>query len=394
MTNNTEILEIANIIARKIQGDISPEDTLLLESWLDESSENRTLFQKMNHEEYSAVMIENLNTYNTQAAKINVFTSLRRRKRRSKYLLVAKYAAVILFPLFLVLVMKFNNQNYFYKQVAHKSESPQVLLLLSDGTSLDLHKNDSKSISKNSGSLISNSNNQLIYSNSEKSIDKSATESTLVYNSILTSDKGTYMVQLDDGTKVWLNENSKLRYPIEFNGKERNVYLEGEAYLEVAHNKEKPFIVNLKSSMTIQVLGTSFNINSSKTTHDIQTTLVEGSVKICKANSEIVILKPGYQADFDIESDKLNVTKVRTELFVAWKDGDYLFKDKRLEDVMHEVSKRFDVKVLFNGQGVRDLRFSGSFNKANDLSSILEMFESINKINISRKKGNIVISKK
>lgn len=395
MNTNFEIIRIAGLIAKKIQGEISVEEEFQLERWLNDNPENISTYNKLCDPEYREKLIQGRRKYDTKSAGLKVFEQYNKSKQRKRLVRIVRVAAAIFLPLLMsVFYFTIDGSEDYIAEIA--PEKPKATLVLADGSKIDLLKNSNKNINVNNKIFASNSGNKLIYRKSKRKHNNTTVISNnkLSFNSIVTPEKGEYMVQLDDGTKVWLNSMSTLRYPVAFVGKKRNVYLDGEAYFEVAHNTKMPFIVNLKSDVGVEVLGTSFNVKSIKSEDGIQTTLVEGSVRLNKADKELTLLKPGQQANYSVKHNKMEVSEVRTEIITAWKDGLYLFRDERLEDIMVNISKWYDIEVEFINQSLKEIRFSGSLSKEDKLLETLEMFEKTNKLKFKADGKTIVFTKK
>lgn len=179
---------------------------------------------------------------------------------------------------------------------------------------------------------------------------------------------GNYQVTLPDGSRVWMNADSKLIFPAKFSGKSREVSLEGEAYFEVAKDRIHPFIVKSRSQR-VEVLGTHFNINSYADEVAIKTTLLEGAVKVSDKNGSEAILKPGEAA---INKGNVSVEEVNTAEAVAWKDGNIAFREKTLEGIMRELSRWYDISVVYAADAPTDVTFTGVVSKTRNLSSVLE----------------------
>lgn len=188
---------------------------------------------------------------------------------------------------------------------------------------------------------------------------------------ILTTPKGgQYQIQLADGSKVWLNANSSLKYPTSFaNTRERNVELQGEAYFEVFPNKTKPFIIKCQTQ-TVEVLGTHFNINDYKDAGNTITTLVEGSVKVTNPLLQQVILKPNQQSLIDGNSIKVKDADLETAL--AWKYGRLEFKDANIRTILKQVARWYDIEVEYRGD-ISNRTFNGSISRSSNLSVLLNI---------------------
>jgi ferric-dicitrate binding protein FerR (iron transport regulator) len=192
------------------------------------------------------------------------------------------------------------------------------------------------------------------------------------FNTLSTPTGGQYNIVLADGTKVYLNTVSSLKYPTQFKGDQRVVELEGEAYFEVAKNKSKPFIVK-SGNQAIEVLGTHFNVHAYDNELVIKTTLLEGSVAVTHKNQK-AILKPGQQSNVAENINKIAVREVDTEAAIAWKNGRFKFDNADLKTVMKQLERWYGIKVEYRGD-VSDIRFNGGTFMNKNLSEVLKVLE-------------------
>jgi transmembrane sensor len=191
------------------------------------------------------------------------------------------------------------------------------------------------------------------------------------YNTMSTPVGGQYHLILGDGTGVWLNAASSIKYPTVFGGAERKVEITGEVYFEVAHNAAKPFRV-VSNQQVVEVLGTHFNINAYADEASIKTTLLEGSVKVSNGNTNILI-KPGQQAVFKDGSLSLNPVANLDEA-VAWKNGYFQFKDEKIISVMRKLSRWYNIDLQYQGQPSEE-GFNGTVSRSKNISQVLKMLE-------------------
>ena len=219
--------------------------------------------------------------------------------------------------------------------------------------------------------------------------------SKLVYNTIVTPGGGEYKLNLPDGTRVWLNAMTTLRYPIQFNKDIREIEMTGEAYFEVAkvlnECKRVPFIIHT-GSQKLEVLGTVFNLQHYG--HKIITTLLEGKVKLDFKDSgqEEQYLSPDEQATFDIANNRVKKIQVDPFYFSAWKDGKFAFEKTAIEEVMETISRWYDVEVIFKNQ-LTDFQFSGTISKYEDINKLLETIELVGGIHFQLKGRRIYVMK-
>lgn len=240
---------------------------------------------------------------------------------------------------------------------------------------------------------------QLLLHGNMKLVKLPTGEITYILDSDVASEKALYStvsnpygsnvlaMQLPDGTKFWLNAGSSMTYPVVFADDERKVEITGEAYFEVAHNKEKPFRV-VKGNTEVQVLGTHFNVNAYDDEDRIKVTLLEGSVNVNKAGHRF-LLEPGQQAQ--IQDDIKIVDGVDTELVMAWKNGLFSFKGATLQEVMREIARWYNLKVVYEG-AIPDRLFTGKIYRDNNLSDVLKILGE-NKIQYRLTGTEIVITK-
>lgn len=199
---------------------------------------------------------------------------------------------------------------------------------------------------------------------------ESAAISALTYNTVSTPVGGQYHLTLTDGTNVWLNAASSIKYPTAFTGGERKVEIFGEAYFEVAHNAAKPFRVQ-SNHQVVEVLGTHFNINSYADETATKTTLLEGSVKVTGSNG-FKFIKPGQQAV--LSGNNLSVAQADVEEAVAWKNGYFRFNDEKIASIMRKLSRWYNIDVSFEGKMLEE-GFNGKISRYKNISQTLKMLE-------------------
>jgi transmembrane sensor len=211
--------------------------------------------------------------------------------------------------------------------------------------------------------------------------------SEVVYNTISTPRGGQYQLMLADGSKVWLNAASSLRFPASFVGKERKVELLGEAYFEVAKNAKMPFKVKV-NGMEVEVLGTHFNINSYENESTIRTTLLEGSVKINKNNSSS-LLKPGQQAQMNKAGEIKIINDADVEEAIAWKEGKFQFDRADIHDIMRQLTRWYDVDVEY--KGTVSSHFGGTISRDVNLSQVLNMLHLTGEVKFQVEDRKVVV---
>lgn len=239
--------------------------------------------------------------------------------------------------------------------------SNKAILTLADGSTVTLDSAGNQVISRGD-TKISQQNGQLLYSSAGKTAEG--------YNKLSTPRGGQFRVVLPDGTKVWLNSASSLRYPMAFTGKERIVELEGQGYFEVAQNAEQPFKVKA-NEMEVQVLGTHFDIMAYADENTVNTTLLEGAVQVKEGNTAR-LLKPGQQAI--LKSHVFSVQEADVKRVIAWKNGLFVFNDMALPAILREVARWYDVEIVYETTPGTEL-YGGGLARNLHLSNVLTLLE-------------------
>lgn len=212
------------------------------------------------------------------------------------------------------------------------------------------------------------------------------------YNVLKVPRGKEYQVILPDSTRVWLNADSRLRFPLAFGEKERRVFLEGEAYFDVRKAKDRPFIVET-DRIDVEVLGTRFDVKAYSDEETVYTTLLTGSVRIVADGlyDRDVELKPSQQYSLDRKSMQQKVEEVDPSLYVAWMDRMFVFWNQRLEDVMKDLTKWYDVEFVFADEVAADMRISGNIERSRDLRAVLDMITGLRKVEIVQRDGKYVV---
>jgi hypothetical protein len=304
-----------------------------------------------------------------------------------------RYAASIVFLLTAALF----SWHYWWQKPGNTQSANNILpgknqayLTLASGQSIILHNAKNGQIGTNSGIIINKINDSVLTYSKNNNINNKP-ESTLAPDSnLLTVPRGgIFQTVLSDGTKVWLNSASSIKYPVAFTGSERRVVLSGEAYFEVAKNKKMPFRVAVKG-MDVQVLGTHFNVMGYPEDKLVQTTLLEGSVKLHSLTSTARLV-PGQQGVFN--DAHFTVEPVNTDDVVAWKDGFFVFDNESVESIMQKIGRWYDIEVVF--QNKKSLpgqhSFGGTISRRKNIDIVLKALEATGSVHFKLTGRRVVV---
>jgi fecR protein len=254
--------------------------------------------------------------------------------------------------------------------------TPKAYILFSSGQRMDLTTTEHDTMIMEKGMQVRvGSSGKISYIPGDSG---SILKQEIVYNTIVVPRGGEYKLELADGTLVWLNSDSELRYPVKFAGSQRDVWLKGEGYFEVSKNPEKSFRV-VVDDMIVKVLGTSFNINAYKDRGNILTTLVSGKVDIQDMSGKsLVVMSPNQQVDF--RYGKISVQEVDVTRFVSWIDGKFYFNDMTLENIMSQLQRWYDIEVFFVDEELKSYPFTGVIRRDFTAGQIFEIIEKTTRV--------------
>lgn len=245
----------------------------------------------------------------------------------------------------------------------------KAILMMADGKEVVLEQGQNLNILLNERVRVATSSQGIVYEEYGKGM---VTEE---YNKLTTPIGGEYSLVLSDGTKVFLNADSELKYPVEFSDGKRIVDLKGEAYFEVHKDSLRPFIVRMNGA-EVTVLGTSFNVNTYGDDGQIYTTLVNGSVRVSSVkNGQAEVLKPGMQSVMDVQSGQLTVREVDVEPYVAWREGRFVFRAMTLDLIMRQLQRWYDFEVFYQNPEMAEKRFGFKLEKYEHVDSLLKILE-------------------
>lgn len=369
---------IAEIILKIRFGTATEDEKQQVENWVAEKEEHRLLYEKI-------VSGKSIAEYLKKEGDVKAVTDIKavsarvreriQEKEMGKRRVLRKWYAVTGAACLIGIILGGVFLNHEDREsVALVENNPEqvvnekVMLVLSDGQTIGLAHQGTDSIYIGQATIIKKEN-QLAYQRRQDTLGTRIEEER---NRIITTVGGDYCFILSDGTKVWLNAESELDFPVDFVGKERVVRLKGEAYFEVKPDAAHPFIVETRGVRT-RVLGTSFNIKAYDNEESIFTTLLTGKVKVSAIGeeNESVVLTPGMQSEWQENGQKMSVKKVNAENFTAWRQGAFMFDNENIMVVTRVLERWYGLKFIYN-ENVHEHTFSGRLSKDEPLESILE----------------------
>ncbi len=309
------------------------------------------------------------------------------KRSRKRVLSICKYAAMLMLVISLVYVFTRPEPERKIEMAGTEVIKPgrlQAELHLGTGVRLALNEHQGVYSPENTGVEIVN---DTVTGKVSYHVNKAGLEDSLAFNTLVVPKGGEYSLELPDGTVVWVNSESSLRFPEKFTSNQREVFLEGEAYFEVKKDTNRPFYVCTEAG-SVRVLGTSFNVCAYSKDRFWQTTLVEGSVMVQREKKEI-LMKPNEQYQLDVSTGQAELKEVVPELYISWREGKFYFKAYTFEELVEKLERWYDFTMFYTNESIKTRRFSGVVNKHESLQNMLKFLEMTSDIQFNIK-GNIV----
>jgi len=382
--------EIQKIIVKFLNKEANIDDLEKLDKWLDKK-ENTFLFNRFVQVEFLTVL--GMGEYDVNKAKKQIKLKLNKVKRRNRLTLLKRMSIAASITLIIGFSLyKFYNHSIIKNEISEVEKkinvgSSKAILTLENGNQIRLNKEK-----KYKNEKVSSNGEELLYTNTKNANPNEE----IAYNYLTIPRGGEYVVVLADDTKVWLNSDSKLKYPTKFlNGKTRTVELVyGEAYFEVSpssnHNGDDFDVYS--RNQKVNVLGTEFNIKAYLEDTEIKTTLVGGKIMIEKGITK-KILKPNQQSIIKDDSDLINISEVDVSQEISWIKGVYTFNEEPLEGMMKTLARWYDAKIIFEKKALKEFNFTGILERTESIEEILKLIEvaSEGEIKFEINKNEIII---
>lgn len=393
--NNEQVIEL---ISKYNEGIASKEEVRLVENWFVKQSEIRQREpEDLDYLDVKRQMWLNIDQQIDRPLTKRLSPDTPPSGKSVWRLSMAAAAAVLVIALTAILFYR-NYNDVAGPQIVKNDINPgknKAVLTLANGQKISLTDALNGKLAQQAGVTISKTaNGQLVYQAAPNASGKNTAE----YNTIEAPRGGQWQVILPDGSKVFLNASSSLKYPVVFAAKERKVELKGEAYFEISHNKKAPFRVRAKGQ-TVEVLGTHFNIMSYDDEKAVKTTLLSGSVKVSSNAknasgvnaAEFLVLKPGEQSQVSSGNMKL-IQDVDLEDVLAWKNGYFKFNEN-LRSIMTKVSRWYDVEVVYETQPDPEFKFKGEISRDKNISELLNMLDYTGNVHFKIEGRRVIVKK-
>ena len=379
---------LASWIAKSMAGELSDEELQSLDEWRKASGRNRRLYDRIVSREGREAKQKHFMAFDKASGWKGYSRRLKKTgKKAIRWRVFLRYAAILLISSGAAIYGVLHSGEETVSLADLNAITPggtRAELVLPSGEVIDLVEK-SGVILRGENTVINNEGKTLSYKNT----GNQAPVDSLRYNEVIVPKGGEYQLVLSDGTLVYLNSMTKIRFPERFSEKCREVEVCGEAFFEVAENKRVPFVVKT-DAYEITVLGTKFNVTAYADEQVATTTLVEGAVSISgKCIGEAKALRPNEQFVLDRVSGSVEIKNVDVNYYTAWKDGMFRFRDVRLEEIMHVVERWYDMTVVYEDESVRDLHFGFNMSRLETIEPLLNIFELNGKIKIT-KEGKVL----
>jgi ferric-dicitrate binding protein FerR (iron transport regulator) len=354
-----------------LHGELNEEEQARLKLWLEESNKNREEFEELRILREQAKEARETRVFDAESA----LRAVKRRKKERAWRVMLKYAGAV------ALLLGAGGWFYAWQQKNHR-EAPRAFerialpgherawLRQGDGVAIALEGVPADTLISSYGGVAVVINDETLVLRAEEGNGEQAEEGEL--NELFVPRGGEFSLVLSDGTRVWLNAETRLIFPRRFAGGERRVRLEGEAYFDVSGDARWPFIAEA-AEMEVTVLGTRFNVSAYPGDASRHATVAEGRVAVRAGGRPAVELVPGEQ--LHLVGGEWEKREVETRAYLSWIEGRFIFKDTRLEEIARQAARWYDVEIAFEEEGLKEIRFTGGIVRGEPVKSLIEAIE-------------------
>lgn len=362
------LIYLAGLIKKYLRGELEPGEKEVLDRWLSQSDKNDEAFRRICSEDFLQEYRKRELLFSADEACERFIREVKPRRVSRRLRRIRYVAAVVVLLIGAGVLYQIRTSRPETVMAAFPAAgSAMARLTLADGRVMQFCGAMSDTLQQAGAKL---------YASGEKIEYRLESEAKATgFNELEVPRKGEYFLLLSDGTRVWLNSETRLRYPVVFPATERQVEVSGEAYFEVRQDMGRPFRIKISGESTVEVTGTAFNVHAYPDEDMTKVTLVEGSVNLSNPLGKVALV-PGEQGRI-VSGGLPEKSPVNVSLYTAWKDGRFVFKEQTLEEIMQTISRWYDVQVEFADQAVRQVTFSGNIRRYDDFGKIIGMLESI-----------------
>ena len=384
--------EIEIIIVKYFSQSANMADLDILNQWI-EVPENQLIFQEYVKTHFAVTLA--MNDPDIKSVKKALMAEIKKEKKKAKKFKLrslARYAAIAIVFLGIGVLLQ--------KNIFSNDNTKEIIVPKQDEITLKLGNGNVKIISADGTSKVYDANGKVIGSQNGKELvytnDPKATK--LVYNTLSIPNGKRFNITLSDGTVVYLNAGSKMTYPVQFiKNKNRKIFLSGEAYFDVTHDKKHPFIVNA-NKLDVQVYGTKFNVSNYEEDEAADVVLVEGSVGMSQAGhtdktAKEFFLTPGYKGTFNKEDYKISNEKVNTSLYTSWMTGNLVFRNESFGNIIKKLERHYNVRIINNNKSLAYETFNATIETDHEtIEQVFNYFKKVYQINYSIVENKIIIN--
>lgn len=383
--------EIENLIIKFFTHSATLPDLDKLESWIQDPA-NQVIFKDYVRTHFAITLGMNDPDLNKISKKL--IQQIRQDKKispRKKTFSLLKYAAIIILSMGL---------GYYLQQGFLRPAEKKAIVPGQTAITLQLDNGQVKVISENGSSSITDAKGKIVGVQQGKKLiyDKNRAERELLHNTLKVPYGRRFNLVLSDGTEVFLNAGSSIKYPVHFlPGQKRQVFLEGEAFFDVAHDRENPFLVNV-NEIKVEVYGTQFNISNYPEDNDTEVVLLKGSVGLTTTGTGTeqngpILLKPGFKGAFDKTEKVIDTQKVNPSMYTSWMTGDMVFRDTPFENIVQKLERQYNVTIVNNNEKLAKERFNATIETQDEtIEQVMGYFNKIYQIEYTIVENKIIIN--
>jgi len=382
--------KIEKLLIKYVSQSATSQDLESLELWLKDSP-NLSLLKEYIKTQFAIQM--SMNDPDSDEIRERLLKEMRKDKnvfQKRRFRSVLKYAAIAVF---------FVSLGYYFKNNSFAEKNIEPIVPKEDLITLQLENGDIEVLAENGTSQILNSKGKIVGKQSGNSLKYNGNKSIkqLVHNTITVPYGKRFDIILSDSTQIYLNSGSKLKYPVQFlKGRQRQVFLEGEAFFEVAHDSEHPFLVNTQE-LGIEVLGTRFNVSNYDEDQDTDVVLVNGSLQLGALENldsdNRVLLKPGYKASFNKSEKNFSAEVVNTSVYTSWVKGQIVFRNSPFENIIQKLERHYNVIIINNNEVLSYETFNATIDvETEGIEQVLDYFNRIYEIEYEIFNNKIIIN--